>query len=206
MDSSPNPASHHENHIMRLIPAFAFAGLLTGCATHTVAPIAAPQASASPAAQANARLIENFYRAFQRRDGEAMAAAYAADARFSDPVFTHLTGSEPGDMWRMLTGKAQDFSLAFDGIRADEHTGEVHWIATYTFSQTGRTVVNDIHSRFEFRDGKIAVQQDRFDLWKWSRQALGVPGYALGWSPLVQGKIRKLAAKGLADFRKENGR
>lgn len=165
--------------------------------------IPAPQASAtpSPAAQANVRLLEDFYRAFQRGDGEDMAAAYTADARFSDPVFTNLTGSEPGDMWRMLTGRAQDFSLTFDGIRADDRYGEAHWIATYTFSQTGRTVVNDIHSRFEFRDGKIAVQQDRFDLWKWSRQALGAPGYLLGWSPLVQGKIRKLAAKGLADYR-----
>ena len=168
--------------------------------------IPAPQASSSATAQAHTRLLEDFYRAFQRGDGEAMAAAYTADARFSDPVFTGLSGSEPGDMWRMLTSRAQDFSLQFDGIRADERTGEAHWIATYTFSQTGRTVVNDIHSRFEFRDGKIAVQQDSFDLWKWSRQALGAPGYVLGWSPLVQGKIRKLATKGLADYRQKHPR
>ncbi len=190
---------------MRLIPAFAAAGLLAGCAAHSVS-ITAPQSSGSPKAHANAELLENFYRALQRGDGETMAASYAADAHFSDPVFTDLNGSEPGDMWRMLTSRAKDFSLVFDGIRADEHTGEAHWVATYTFSQTGRTVVNDIHSRFEFRDGNIVAQQDRFDLWKWSRQALGLPGYALGWSPLVQGKIRKMAAKGLAEFRKDKGR
>lgn len=168
--------------------------------------IPSPQASDSPAARANAQLLENFYRAFQRCDGETMAACYTADARFSDPVFTHLNGSEPGDMWRMLTQNAQDFSLEFDGIRADEHSGEAHWVATYTFSKTGRKVVNDIQARFTFRDGKIAVHQDSFDLWKWSRQALGAPGYVLGWSGLVQGKIRGLAAKGLQDFRKQQGR
>ena len=191
---------------MRLIPAFAVAGLLVASVTHAATAIPAPQTSTSPTARANAQLIENFYSAFQRRDGEAMAASYATDAHFSDPVFTNLNGSEPGDMWRMLTSKAQDFSLVFDGIRADEQSGEAHWVATYTFSKTGRKVVNDIHSRFSFRDGKIAVQQDSFDLWKWTRQALGAPGYLLGWSGMVQGKIRGQAAQGLADFRKDKGR
>ena len=107
---------------MRLIPAFAAAGLLAGCAAHSVS-ITAPQSSGSPKAHANAELLENFYRALQRGDGETMAASYAADAHFSDPVFTDLNGSEPGDMWRMLTSRAKDFSLVFDGIRADEHTG-----------------------------------------------------------------------------------
>lgn len=162
-----------------------------------------PQASQSPAAVAHAQLLQRFYEALARGDGETMATSYTEDATFSDPAFPALSRGEPGDMWRMLTGRAQDFSLTFDGIRADDRYGEAHWIATYTFSQTGRTVVNDIHSRFEFRNGRIAMQQDSFDLWKWSRQALGAPGYVLGWSPLVQGKIRKLAAKGLADFRKE---
>lgn len=186
---------------MRLLSTVALSvtSLLTGCAHLT--PIAAPQASSSATAQANARLLHDFYSAFQRLDGEAMAASYSSDARFSDPVFTNLQGSEPGDMWRMLTKRAQNFSIRFDGIRADENTGEAHWVATYTFAQTGRTVVNDIHSRFVFRDGKIAMQQDSFDLWKWSRQALGTPGYLLGWSGMVQGKIRGQAGQALRDYR-----
>jgi len=32
-------------------------------------------------------LIQRFYAAFDRRDGDAMAACYAPGARFSDPVF-----------------------------------------------------------------------------------------------------------------------
>jgi ketosteroid isomerase-like protein len=37
-------------------------------------------------------LIERFYAAFGRKDGDAMAACYAPDARFSDPVFGELRG------------------------------------------------------------------------------------------------------------------
>ena len=104
-------------------------------------------------------------------------------------------------MWRMLAARAKDFSLVFDGIEADEQTGKVHWVATYTFSQTGRTVVNDIHASFIFRDGKIARHIDRFDIWRWSRQALGLKGLLLGWTPLVRSAMQTQAAKGLAAFR-----
>jgi hypothetical protein len=42
--------------------------------------------------------LTRFYEAFARRDGEAMAALYAKDATFEDPVF-RLTGSDIGKMW-----------------------------------------------------------------------------------------------------------
>ncbi len=151
----------------------------------------------------NAQLIESFYTAFQRKDAEAMAACYATDVTFSDPVFQHLQGVEAGDMWRMLTGAAKEFSLVFDGIEADDNHGKAHWVATYTFSQTGNRVVNDIHAKFNFRGGKIVKHIDHFDLWKWARQALGAKGALLGWSPLVKGAVRKQAAKNLAAFSKK---
>lgn len=149
----------------------------------------------------NAELISRFYQAFQRQDAEAMAACYADDVQFSDPVFTNLQGSEAGDMWRMLTSRAQNFSLDYSNVEADEQRGSAQWVATYLFSGTGRTVVNRIQANFVFRDGKIVEHRDRFDLWKWSAQALGLKGTLLGWTPLVQGAIRKQAAKGLAAFR-----
>jgi ketosteroid isomerase-like protein len=155
---------------------------------------------------ANAQLLQDFYQAFQQRDAETMAACYSPDVQFSDAVFIGLQGSEVGDMWRMLTAKAKNFSLVFDGIKADEQSGEAHWVATYTFSQTGNTVVNDIRARFIFRDGKIISHTDSFDLWRWSSQALGLKGKLLGWTPLVQNAIRKQARKGLADYRRELGR
>ncbi|WP_285423263.1 nuclear transport factor 2 family protein [Pseudomonas sp. efr-133-TYG-103a] len=148
----------------------------------------------------HAALISRFYEAFNRLNAEAMAACYSDNVVFSDPVFGELRGRDAGDMWRMLTSRAKDFSLRYDTVRADERTGGAHWVATYLFSQTGRTVVNDIQARFVFRDGKICEHHDHFDLWRWSRQALGAKGTLLGWTPLVQNAIRAQAQKGLKAF------
>lgn len=148
----------------------------------------------------NSVLITRFYEAFNRLDAEAMAACYTDDVLFSDPVFGELRGRQAGDMWRMLTSRAKEFSVRFDNVRADERAGGAHWVATYLFSQTGRTVVNDIQARFVFRDGKICEHHDHFDLWRWSRQALGAKGALLGWTPFVQNAIRAQAQKGLKAY------
>ncbi|MBA1229571.1 nuclear transport factor 2 family protein [Pseudomonas viridiflava] len=150
--------------------------------------------------QANSALITRFYEAFAQLDAEAMSACYTEDVLFSDPVFGELRGRQAGDMWRMLTSRAQNFSVVFDQVRADDRAGTAHWVATYLFSQTGRTVVNDIQARFVFRDGLICEHHDHFDLWRWSRQALGAKGLLLGWTPLVQNAIRGQARKGLKTF------
>ncbi|KPW90630.1 nuclear transport factor 2 family protein [Pseudomonas syringae] len=150
--------------------------------------------------QANSALITRFYEAFAQLDAEAMSACYTDDVLFSDPAFGELRGAQVGDMWRMLTSRAKDFSVVFDQVRADDQTGSAHWVATYLFSQTGRTVVNDIQARFVFRDGKICEHRDDFDMWRWSRQALGLKGLLLGWTPLVRNAVRAQALKGLKTF------
>jgi ketosteroid isomerase-like protein len=150
--------------------------------------------------EANAALITRFYLAFQRLDADAMAACYTGDVIFSDPAFGTLHGKDAGDMWRMMTARAKDFSLQFDHVHAGDSSGAAHWVPTYLFSATGRTVVNDIHARFVFRDGKISEHHDHFDFWRWSQQALGIKGLLLGWSPLLKGKVRQQALKSLRAF------
>ena len=142
-------------------------------------------------------LLDRFYEAFDRRDGATMAACYAP--RFSDPVFTGLRGKEPGAMWRMLTGRSADLSVELVDRAADTGTGSAHWIARYTFGQTGRPVVNDIHSTFRFADGLIADQRDDFDFARWARQALGAPGLRLGRTPFLRDRVRRTARKSLDD-------
>ena len=144
----------------------------------------------------SATLITTFYTAFQSRDGEAMAACYAPDARFSDPVFTDLRGRQVGDMWRMLCSSATDLSLHFDSVTDDS----AHWVATYTFPSTGRRVRNDIHARFICTNGLIQEHHDSFGLWAWSRQAIGPAGTALGWTPMMQRRIRDQAMAGLRRY------
>ena len=149
---------------------------------------------------ANAALISGFYQAFARQDAEAMAACYAPNVQFSDAVFIDLKGAEASDMWRMLCSRAADFSLSFSAVEADEQRGTARWTARYTFSATGRRVVNEIRAEFVFKDGLIVEHRDHFDLWRWSRQALGLKGLLLGWLPSVQAAIRRQARHGLDIF------
>jgi ketosteroid isomerase-like protein len=151
-------------------------------------------------AEDNKRLIERFYAAFGRRDGEEMASCYALQARFSDPVFPGLKNDEPGAMWRMLTGRSDDLQVELLEHDADETSGTAHWRANYTFTQTGRPVENDVHARFVFADGQIEQHEDSFSFFRWSRQALGAPGLLLGWTPILKSATRKKARASLDQF------
>ncbi len=84
---------------------------------------------------ANVEVIERFYGAFARRDGQAMTECYAPGATFADPVFTDLVNAEPGAMWRMLTSRAADLEIELAKHEADGDTGTAHWLADYTFSR-----------------------------------------------------------------------
>ena len=148
----------------------------------------------------NEETIRRFYTAFQQRDAATMAACYAPDVQFSDPVFTDLRGAAAGTMWKMLCERGKDLKIEFRDVRADATSGSAHWEAWYTFSASGRKVHNIIDATFEFRDGMIVKHTDRFDLHRWAGLALGLPGKLLGWTPLLQNKIRAMAQKGLDDY------
>ena len=148
----------------------------------------------------HSELITRFYTAFQKQDWQTMNSCYHAEATFYDPAFRNLTSKEVRAMWHMLCLNARNFSLAFSDVQADEKTGQSRWIATYTFSKTGRSVVNQINAAFTFKDGLILTHTDTFDLWKWSRQALGLSGILLGWSVIVRNKVNSTARKSLTRF------
>ena len=130
-----------------------------------------------------------------------MARCYHPDVFFSDTVFPSLRGAEAGDMWRMLLSRAADLEVILDDASADNDGGRAHWTARYTFSRTGRKVVNRIAAMFAFRDGLIVRHYDRFPFWRWASQALGPVGTILGWLAPLKWKVRKDAAKGLEKFR-----
>ena len=103
-------------------------------------------------------------------------------------------------MWRMLTGRSDDLKVELLEHDADESTGTAHWRATYTFTQTGRHVVNDVRARFRFEDGLIAEHEDDFSFHRWSRQALGAPGLLLGWTPVLRSATQRKARASLDQF------
>jgi ketosteroid isomerase-like protein len=148
----------------------------------------------------NLAVVDRFYAAFAERDGETMAACYAPSATFTDPVFGTLDARDAGDMWRMLTGRAPDLRVEVPSRSVDGDRGSARWIARYTFSASGRSVVNDVQASFAFADGLIAEHIDRFSFWHWSRQALGPAGLALGWTPVLRAKVRGQALGSLRAF------
>ena len=153
-------------------------------------------------AGANRETIERLYQAFGQCNGAAMTACYAVGAHFRDPAFGDLEGEDVGAMWRMLTGRATDLRIDLQEHDADEESGSAHWIARYTFS-TGRHVVNDIHARFRFKDGKIVEHEDSFSFSRWARQALGPAGLVLGLPPMNL-VVRRKARGDLAEFREKS--
>jgi ketosteroid isomerase-like protein len=155
---------------------------------------------------ADQSLIERFYSAFAARNGAEMESCYAPDVTFSDPVFQDLHGPEAGAMWRMLTERATDLRVDLLERGAEGDHGTAHWQAHYTFTQTGRPVVNDVRATFRFGDDGLIVEHgDEFDFYRWARQALGTRGVVLGWTPLVRSAVRRRARQGLDEFMGREG-
>ena len=146
-------------------------------------------------------LINKFYESFQKLDHRGMNSCYSDEIVFFDPVFGFLKGDEVKAMWEMLCKNARDFSLTYSNIKhLDDEYSTCEWVATYTFSKTGKKVVNKIKANMLFADGKIIEHSDAFSLHRWSSQALGFTGWLLGWNRFFQRKIQNGARKNLMKF------
>jgi ketosteroid isomerase-like protein len=154
----------------------------------------------------NRELVERFYSAFQRLDHKAMNECYSDDIIFSDPVFGLLRGDEVRAMWTMLCKNAQDFALVFSDIELldDEYT-TCKWTATYTFSQTGKKVINNVKSFMKCADGRIIEHSDGFRLSTWIAQALGLKGLLFGWTGVMKKAVQKRARRSLDRFMQQAG-
>ncbi len=149
----------------------------------------------------NKELIGRFYSAFQKLDYNGMNRCYSDEIVFFDPVFGLLKGDEAKYMWEMLCKNAKDFSLTFGNIiELDEEYCTCDWVATYTFSKTGRRVVNKIKANMRFAGGEIIEHSDAFSIHKWSKQALGLTGELFGWNSFFQRKIKNQAKRSLIKF------
>ncbi|MFA4929129.1 MAG: nuclear transport factor 2 family protein [Patulibacter sp.] len=147
-----------------------------------------------------AATIEGLYAALGRQDGDAMAAAYTADAVFEDPAFGELRGPQIGAMWRMLCSSGAGVEVEVRDIVIDGDRGSADWKATYVFGGTGRKVVNRIHAEYRFRDGLIVDHRDSFSFFTWSKQALGPVAWLIGWNPIGRATVRKKATARLGKF------
>ena len=147
----------------------------------------------------NARFIQNFYDSFAAGDSAGMVECYADDIEFNDPAFGTLKGGHAKNMWRMLL-KTPGIKITVSNIKADDQTGSADWVAEYTFSLTGKKVINKVHAEFQFANGKIVKHTDTFSFWKWASQAFGIKGFLLGWTQLMKNKVRLQALARLGKF------
>jgi ketosteroid isomerase-like protein len=149
---------------------------------------------------ANKQLIDRFYTCFKNKDFKGMQDCYADNAVFNDAVFKNLNADQVKAMWEMLIVKGKDLRIEYSLVSSSENLVSAHWDAFYTFSATGKKVINRIDANFEIANGKIVKHTDNFNFFTWSRQALGLPGILLGWTSFLNKKISAQAMKNLESF------
>ena len=149
---------------------------------------------------ANEQLIHHFYTCFKNKDFKGMQDCYANDATFSDAVFKNLNTNQVRAMWQMLITKGKDMHLEFNIKGSTADSVAAHWDASYTFSTTGRKVINKIDATFQIKNGKIVKHIDNFNFYTWSKQALGLTGLLLGWTSFLNKKISAKAMENLVHF------
>ncbi len=149
--------------------------------------------------------IEQFYRAFNNLDAEKMVSRYHKDVIFEDPAFGVLKGERATNMWKMLCAsqKGKEFKVHVTHIESSAEVTTATWEAFYVFSKTGRKIHNIVHAEFRFKEGKIISHKDSFDLYKWSKQALGTKGLILGWTPFFKNKLQIQTNRLLSNFERK---
>lgn len=149
----------------------------------------------------NKELIIKFYTAFSDGNSKEMVACYHKNIVFQDPAFGTLKGERAFKMWEMLLSlKKGDIKINFDSIQASAENGNANWVAEYVYGEKNRKVINKVRADIKFKDGKIIEHIDSFDLWRWTRQAMGPVGYLIGWTPFMKSKIQKITNKRLDKF------
>ena len=148
--------------------------------------------------------IVKLYNSLSKADVSQMRECYDPDVEFCDPAFGTLNGKEVFQMWQMLIEKSKGtLKIDYSDIHANDYLGSAKWITEYKYSKNNHKVLNTITSKFVFKEGLIIKQTDDFDVWKWSKQALGIKGVLLGWTGFMQKKIQKQARLSLKQYSKE---
>jgi ketosteroid isomerase-like protein len=146
-------------------------------------------------------VVTRFYEAFAGRDATSMAACYHPSATFEDPAFGLLDRETACAMWAMLLGRSADLVVTHHITGETGQLVTAQWEARYTFTRTGRPVLNRIEATFTLEDGLIRTHRDCFSFWAWARQAFGAPGLLLGWTPWFQARVKAEALRALSAYR-----
>lgn len=150
-------------------------------------------------------IIDRFYTAFANKQADEMVAQYDDEVVFTDPGFGRLEGDRAKAMWRMLIERGgQDLTVQYEIVDVSGNEGRVNWTADYRFGPKRRKVINHVQAHLLIHNGKIVRHDDQFSFWKWSRQALGLPGLLLGWSSFLKKSVQEKTNKVLSRYLSKN--
>lgn len=149
----------------------------------------------------NKEIIKKFYTSFSNGNIKGMLECYHKDVIFQDPVFGKLERERAFKMWEMLLSqKKEDTIINFNNAQATNEIGKANWVAEYVYGAKKRKIINRVQANFKFKNGKIIEHFDFFDLWKWTKQAFGITGFLIGWTPFMKNKIQQTTNKRLDEF------
>lgn len=155
-----------------------------------------------------AQALERFFDAMQRCDTEALRTSYHPALRFDDPLISTTSVGDRldwcGMLWSPRDADGQRiWQLELEEVRTRGALATARWNLRYRYTPTKRLIDQALHSHFSFdADGRITTQRDSFDFWRWSRQAHGLLGLLLGWTPLMWDQAREQARASLEDHRR----
>jgi hypothetical protein len=149
-------------------------------------------------------IIDRFYTAFSHLDAEKMVQCYHPDVVFKDAAFGQLKGNRAMNMWRMLceAQKGKNFTVMYKVIHCDQEKANANWEAFYTFGPTGRKVHNKISASFIIENDLIVQHEDNFNLYSWSKQAMGLKGFFIGHTFFFRKKLQEKTNTMLDKFEK----
>lgn len=143
-------------------------------------------------------LIRRFYARLAARDAEGALACYHPEVFFSDPLHPRLRGEAACDLWRLRLAGEGFARITLEAASGDADEGLARWSAAGVVR--GRPVAIRGRSMFAFREGRIVRHYDHYSLWRWTAQAFGAVGAALGWFGPFRWALRSRATRALERF------
>lgn len=146
-------------------------------------------------------LLRRLFDRLAARDAAGAAGCYHPDVFFTNPLFPRVRGADVEALWAMVFEDLPGLEVRVCAIAADEAGGHAAWRASYGFGRHARPVSTAGRSLFAFRDGLICRHYDHFSSWRWSAQALGPWGAALGWFGPFRWAVRQALSRRFDRFR-----
>jgi hypothetical protein len=144
--------------------------------------------------------LKNYVKALIKKESHALADCYSEEANFFDPIFDNLDKENLVKYWELRFTTYKDLKILVLASELYEHSASIKWFISY--KQKNKKIRYSMVSILEIRNGKIIKQFDHFHFWKMAMQAYGFMGFFLGWTKLMNARVKKLYELKHKNFKK----